>query len=325
MKNYSKHDFDYVVSTITGFTDEVGGALLTKALMGATTVKEISQRVGIKGSQSLNLLDSTPAFQAGACGWSASGTTTYTQRDLTVCQEKINMEWCSNDLRDTYLSMFLEGGDLSINEQTPFENVIADNIMQQVQQRVESKIWNATVSGGDCFDGLKTLIASGQTGVAVSVSGTAFNSGIAYGTNGNPIWEVDKLVNALDDNAQQLDDLKVFMSISNFRKYVQALTAQNYFQNYIGSSLQIGSMNASYAVHPNSNVKVIPTIGITTNYVCILPARYVFFGTNLIDDSERMDVFYSRDFDVLKGRASYSYGSQIAKFGSTNYYAVNGL
>ena len=325
MKNLSKHDFDYVVSSISGFTDEVGGALLTKALMGATTVKEVSQRVGIKGSQSLNLLDSSPVFKAGSCGWNASGTTTYTQRDLTVCQEKINMEWCSNDLRDTYLSMFLEGGDLTLNETTPFENVIAENIMQQVQQRVENKIWTATVSGGDCYDGLKTLIASGQTGVEVSVSGTAFNSAVAYGTNGNPIWEVDKLINALDANAQQLDDLKVFMSVPNFRKYVQALTQANYFQNYIGGSQQIGSMQNSFAIHPNSNVKIIPSIGITDNYVAILPARYVFFGTNLLDDSEKMDVFYSRDFDVLKGRAAYSYGVQIAKFGSLKYYATNGL
>jgi len=325
MKNYSKHNFDYVVSTITGFTDEVGGALLTKALMNATTVKEISQRIGIKGSQSLNLLDSTPVYQAGSCGWNSTGSTSYTQRDLTVCQEKVNMEWCNQDLRDTYLSMFLEGGDLSINEQTPFENVIADNIMGQVQQRVESKIWGATIAGGDCFDGLKTLIASGQTGVGVSVSGTAFNPSVAYGTNGSPIWEVDKLINALDDNAQNLDDLKVFCSVANFRKYVQSLTAANYFQNYIGSSMGIGSVNNSYAIHPNTNVKVVPTLGITTNYVCILPARYTFFGTNLLDDSERMDVFYSRDFDVLKGRASYSYGAQIAKFGSLNYFAVNGL
>ncbi len=38
MKNYSKHDFDYVVSSITGYSDQVGGVLLTKALVGATTV-----------------------------------------------------------------------------------------------------------------------------------------------------------------------------------------------------------------------------------------------------------------------------------------------
>lgn len=325
MKNYSKQNFDYVVSTITGFTDEVGGALISKALMGATTVKELSQRVGIRGSQALNLLDSTPVYAAGSCGWSASGTTTYTQRTITVCPEKAQFEWCQDDLRDTYLSMFLEGGDLDINKQAPFENEVAANIVKHVQQRVENKIWNATVSGGDCYDGLKTLIASGETGVAVSVSGTAFNPAVAYGTNGNPIWEVDKLINALDSDAQQLESLKVFVSVANFRKYVQALTAANYFQNYIGGSEAIGSMSNAFAFHPNANVKIVPTLGITDNYVALLPSELVFFGTNLIDDSEKIDVFYSRDFDVLKGMAKFSHGVQIAKFGSTNYYATNGL
>lgn len=325
MKNYSKNDFAYVVSSITGFTDEVGGALLTKALVGATTVKEVTQRVGVKGSQALNLLDSTPVFQAGACGWNASGSTTYTQRDLTVCSEKVNMEWCSKDLHDTYLSMFLAPGQIGEDESAPFENFIAQNLVQQIQQRVETKIWTATTAGGDCFNGFKTTIASGQTGVGVSVSGTAFNQAVAYGTNGNPIYEIDKLINALDSNVQALDDLKVFLSFANFRKYVQALTVANYFQNYIAGSKSIGDMANAYAIHPNSTVKVVPTIGITDNYVCILPARYAFFGTDLLSDSEKIDVFYSRDFDVLKGRSNFSYGSQIAKFGSTNYFAVNGL
>lgn len=325
MKNYSKQDFNYVVSSITGFTDQVGGLLLTKALVGATTVREISQRVGVKGTQTLNLLDSTPVFQEGACGWNASGSTTYTQRNLTVCSEKVNMEWCSKDLHDVYLSMFLAPGQIVEDESAPFENYIAQNIVDQIQQRVETKIWTATTGGGDCFDGFKTTIASGQTGVAVSVSGTAFNVGVAYGTNGNPIYEVDKLINALSDNAQQMSDLKVFMSFSNFRKYVQALTVANYFQNYIAGSKAIGSMSDAHAIHPNSLVKVVPTIGITDNYVCILPASYAFFGTDLMSDSEKIDIFYSRDFDVLKGRSNYSYGSQIAKFGSTAYFAVNGL
>lgn len=326
MKNFRKEDFNYVVSSITGYSDQTGGELLTKALMGATTVKEISQRVGIRGTQALNLLDSAPSFQLGSCGWNASGTTTYTQRNLTVCQEKINMEWCSDDLRDTYLSMFLEGGDIDINKQTPFQDIIAQNIVDQIQQRVETKIWQADSLSGDCFDGLSVLMpTTGNSFTAVSVSGTAFNPAIAYGTNGNPIWEVDKMINALDSNAQILDDYKLFVSVANFRKYVQSLTAANYFQNYIGSTNMIGSMPNSYAIHPNASVKIVPTIGITGNSAYLVPARYTVFGTNLLDDSEKIDLFYSRDFDVLKGISKYSYGVQVATFGSLKYFATNGL
>lgn len=324
MKTYSKEDFSYVVSSITGFTDQVGGELLAKALVGAQTPKYVNVRLGIKGTQALNLLDSSPSFQSGACGWSASGTTTFSQRNITTCDERLNESLCYKDLYDTYQSMLMNPGQTS--ETVPFESQIADLKVKQIQQRIEQKLWTATVSGGDCFDGFKTLIASGQTGVAVSVSGTSFSASAAYGTNGNPITEVDKLINALDDNAQAREDLVVFMSYANFRLYLQALTRANFFANYIGGAQTIGGPASYEVVHPNSNVKVIPTIGLNaSNQVTIGPAQYMVVGFDLLSDHEKLDMWYSRDNDELRIRANYNYGAQIAKFGSTAYFATNGL
>ena len=324
MKNYSKEDFSYVVSSITGFTDQVGGQLLAKALVGAQTPKYVNVRLGIKGTQALNLLDSAPSFQAGACGWSASGTTTFTQRNITTCAERLNESLCPDQLYPTYQSMLLAPGQTE--EVVPFESVIADLKIKQIQQRIEQKLWGATVSGGDCFDGFKTLIASGQTGVAVSASGTTFSASAAYGVNGNPITEVDKLISALDDNAQAREDLVVFMSYANFRLYVQALTRANFFQNYIGGTNAIGGPASYEALHPNTNVKVVPTIGLNaSNSVVIGPAEYMVVGFDLLSDAERLDIWWSRDNDEVRIRANYNYGAQIAKFGSTAYFAANGL
>ena len=321
MKNYTKENFSYVVSSITGFTDQVGGELLAKALIGATTPKYTNVRLGIKGTQALNLLDSSPSFQAGACGWNASGTTTFTQRNITVCPERVNEALCPDDLYPTYQSMLLQPGQTE--ESVPFENIIADLKVKQIQQRIEQKLWSATVSGGDCFDGFKTLIASGQTGVAVSASGTTFSPSAAYGANGNPITEVDKLINALDDNAMSREDLVVFMSYANFRLYVQALTRANFFANYIGGTEVTGMMEA---IHPNTNVKVVPTIGLAgSNQVVIGPKEYMIVGFDLLSDHERMEVWYSKDFNEVRFRANYNYGAQVAKFGSTAYFATNGL
>ena len=321
MKNYSKENFSYVVSSITGFTDQLGGELLAKALIGATTPKYANVRLGIKGTQQLNLLDSSPSFQAGACGWNASGTTTFTQRSITVCPERVNEALCPDDLYPTYQSMLLQPGQTE--ESVPFENIIADLKVKQIQQRIEQKLWQATVAGGDCFDGFKTLIASGQTGVGVSVSGTTFSPSAAYGSNGNPITEVDKLINALDDNAMSREDLVVFMSYANFRLYVQALTRANFFANYIGGTEITAMMEA---IHPNTNVKVIPTLGLAgSDKITIGPKEYTVVGFDLLSDHERMEVWYSKDFNEVRFRANYNYGAQIAKFGSTAYFATNGL
>jgi hypothetical protein len=323
MKKYSKEDFSYVVSSITGFTDQVGGELLAKALVGAQTPKYVNVRLGIKGTQALNLLDSSPSFQAGACGWNASGTTTYTQRNITTCAERVNESLCPNDLYPTYQSMLLAPGQTE--EVVPFENVIADLKIKQIQQRIEQKLWQADTNSGDCFDGFKLLIASGETGIGVS-AGVAFSASAAYGVSGNPITEVDKLINALDDNAQAREDLIVFMSYANFRLYVQALTRANFFANYIGGANAIGGPASYEALHPNTNVKVVPTLGLNgSNQVTIGPAEYHICGFDLLSDHERLDIWWSRDNDEVRIRANYNYGAQIAKFGSTAYFATNGL
>ena len=322
MKILKKENFSYDVSTIGNYVDQVGGELLSKALIGATTPKYVNVRLGIKGTQALNLLNSNIVFQAGECGWDTptGTTTTFRQRNITTCAEKYNEALCYQDLFDTYQSMLMKPGQTQ--ESVPFEQQIADLKVKQIQQRIESKLWKATTGGGDCFNGFASLIVTGTTGVGNS-SGTTFSSSAAYGTAGNPITEVDKLINVLSDDAMSRDDLRVFMSYANFRLYVQALTRANFFTNYIGSSEITGNMQA---VHPNTNVKVIPTIGLNgSNQVTIGPAEYMVVGFDLLSDHEKLVIWYSKDYDELRLRANYNYGAQIALFGSTVYFATNNL
>lgn len=324
MKILSKEQFAYDVSTIGGYVDQVGGELLSKALIGATTPKYTNVRLGIKGTQALNLLNSTAYFQDGTCGWSPSGTTTYTQHNITTCAEKYNEALCYKDLYDTYQSMLMAPGQTQ--ETVPFEQQIADLKVKQIQQRIEQQLWQATTAGGDCFNGFSLLISqsTGNTyaSAVASSSGTTFGTQ-AYGTAGNPITEVDKLINVLDDNAMSREDLRVFMSYTNFRLYVQALTRANFFQNYIGSTDITAMMEAT---QPNTNVKVIPTIGLNGSaQVVIGPAEYMVVGFDLLSDHEKLVIWYSKDFDELRLRANYNYGATIATFGTTKYFATNGL
>lgn len=320
MKILSKEQFAYDVATIGGYVDQVGGELLSKALIGGTTARYANVRLGIKGTQALNLLNSVAVFQDGTCGWDPTGnTTTFSQTNITTCPEKYNEALCYKDLYDTYQSMLMAPGQTS--ETVPFEQQIAELKVKQIQQRIEQQLWQAT-TGSSCFAGFKTLISTGTTGVANS-SGVTFSSLANYGTSGNPITEIDKLINVLDDNAMSREDLVVFMSYANFRLYIQALTRANFFQNYIGSSDITGMMEAT---QPNTNVKVVPTIGLNgSNQVVIGPREYMVVGFDLLDDSQKLVIWYSKDFDELRLRANYNYGVTIATFGSTAYFATNNL
>ena len=323
MKNYSKEDFSYVVSSITGFTDQTSTELMMKALVGGTTAKVGNVKLGIKGTQQIQIMDNSPAFQAGACGWSSSGTTTFSQISLTVCPEKINTELCPDSLYGTYQSLLLAPGQTE--EVVPFEVQIGELYVKKVQQRIEEKLWKATTAGGDCFNGFNSLIVTGATSVANS-NGTAFSATAAYGTNGNPITEVDKLISALDDNAQAIENLVVWMSYANYRLYVSALTKANFFVNYIGNSTVIGGEANAFAVHPNSTVKVYPTLGLSgSGKVVIGPADWFVIGFDALGDSDRMDIFYSRDNDIIRLRMNYAYGAALVRFAGINYFATNNV
>lgn len=314
-----KEKFSYDVDAISGYTDQEGGLLLTESMVGATTPQYSNIRTGIKGTQQINLLSSTIAVQDGACGWNQSGTTAYTKVDLATDSKKVNEAFCPKDLYTTYQSKLLKAGHTET--EVPFEKMIGDLKVKEVQEYIENKLWLADSAGDDGFDGLDKLIATGQTGVA-NAAGTAFSATAAYGADGNPITEVDKLINALDDDGMSRDDLVVYMSYANFRLYVQALTKANFFQNYVKDANITGKM---VATHPNSNVTVVPTKGLNgKGKVVIAPEEFVIIGFDLESDSESFDMWYSQDNDEIRLRINFNYGVTIPSF-STKYFATNNV
>lgn len=324
MSNLKKQAFSYDVSTIGGYSDQVGGELLAKALIGGTTAANVNLRTGIKGTQALNLLDSTPVFQDGNCSLSPSGETIFTQHSITTCPKTLFESLCYKQLFDTYQSMLMKAGQTQ--ETVPFEQMILDLKSKQVQQYVEQVLWTGTTTGGaDCFNGFAKMISTstGNTysGSCANSSGATFSSSALYGAAGNPITEVDKLINVLDDNALVREDLVVFMSYAYFRLYVQALTRANFFTNYIGGTDVTSNMSA---IHPNTNIKVIPTIGLNgSSQVTIAPAEYMVVGVDLLSD-ETLKAWYSVDFDEIRIRSNFNFGATVATFGTTKYMAWNG-
>ncbi len=150
-----RHDFSFNLSSLSTYTDEVGGELIRRAILESETIKIIKVQPGVKGSQAINLLNSDLYVQDGTCGWDPSGSTIYTQRDITVCQYKINETLCPADLNNYWLGQLLTPG--STPESVPFEQQISELKVAQISQYVENQIWGAS-SATTCFSGLKQLV-----------------------------------------------------------------------------------------------------------------------------------------------------------------------
>lgn len=302
-----KYEFGFNLSSLATYTDEVGGELMRKAILEGETAKIIKVQPGVKGSQSINLLDSTLVVQDGSCGWSSSGQTTYTQRDITVCQYKVNEALCPQDLNDYWLGQLLTPG--SYNETVPFEEQISILKTQQISQYIENQIWQAS-SATTCFSGFKEIIAN--DGEVITVTGTSAL------TSTNALAQVDLLVESIPDDIVNRTDLVVFMSHANYRKYLINYRTANYYHFNPEDSYQNFK-----TFHPATNILVHPVGGLNaSNLLVLAPAGYMVLGVDLMSDSETLKMFYSVDFDEVRLRSNFKVGVQIAW---PQYVISNGL
>lgn len=297
MATPKKYDFGFNLSSLATYTDEVGGELIRRAILEGETAKIIKVQPGIKGSQAINLLDSTLVVQDGQCGWSSSGQTTYTQRDITVCQYKVNEALCPADLNDYWLGQLLTPG--SYPETVPFEEQISILKTQQISQYIENQIWNAS-SASTCFSGFIELIDN--TAGVITVTGTSAM------TSSNALAQVDLLVEAIPDDVVNRTDWVVFMSHANYRKYLINYRTSNYYHYSPENSYEDFK-----TFHPATNILVHPVGGLNgSNKLVLAPAGYMILGVDLLSDSETLKMFYSVDFDEVRLRSNFKVGVQIA-------------
>ena len=307
MSNTKKYDFGFNLSSLATYTDEVGGELIRRAILEGETAKLVKVQAGVKGSQAINLLDSTLVVQDGTCGWNSSGSTTYTQRDITVCQYKINESLCPADLNNYWLGQLLTPG--SYPETVPFEEQISILKTQQISQYIENQLWQAS-SATTCFSGFKELLQN-TSGVNNLTGQTAITS-----TSG--LSQVDALIEQIQDDVVNRTDLVVFMSHAAYRKYLINYRTANYYHYNPENSYEDFK-----TFHPGTNILVHPVGGLNnSNLVVLGVAGYMVMGVDLLSDSETLKMFYSVDFDEVRLRSNFKVGVQIAW---PQFFITNGL
>ena len=96
------------VSALSNYTNENNFPLITKSLFEAKTMKLMTPMTGIKSAETVNIMETDSVFQAGGtCGFLSSGTTSFSQRVLTVGKIKINESLCPKTLEAYYLQVSL--------------------------------------------------------------------------------------------------------------------------------------------------------------------------------------------------------------------------
>ena len=277
------------LSGLSAYTDENKMELIRASLFGSVTLGMISVQPGIKSSAAINILSSTPLWAAGACGFSAAGSTALTQKPLTVSSIKKNESICVDDLEAYYIQSKMKPG--SYNEEIPFEQVYAEELAGQTAKMLENLTWQGDTAGAGNLvfaDGLIKLI---DADVSV-VTGTALAMDAA-----NIVAAVDEMVAAIPADVVASDDLTLFMGYAEYRIYAAALRDANLFA-YTGAENQGGDFTQFV---PGTNVKVVGVGGLNGQARMFLAeASNLFAGTDLLDDAEQFRIFYSEDNDEVR-------------------------
>ena len=296
-----KHNFSFDLTGLNTYTDEVGGLLLSESIVKAQTPSLVYIQAGEKGTQAINLLSSSISIGDGGCGWDTTANqsgTTFTQRNLATKLYKYQETLCPTSLRDYWAGMFLNNP--ASNEELPFEEQIAALKVKEIQKFVETKVWNATVAV-DGFDGFYTTIDPATAGVVAVVGATV-------PANNTMLTCVDEVISACPEAIRQDDDLIVFMSPANYNNYVVNLRTANYFHF---SPEEAGEEFITF--HPATNIRVVGVPGLTgKNRIVLGKSSEFVIGVGLMDDTERLDMWYSRDNDEVRLQGQFNLASNIA-------------
>tara|TARA_R110000737_G_scaffold339182_1_gene360862 strand:+ start:2647 stop:3570 length:924 start_codon:yes stop_codon:yes gene_type:complete len=292
------------VTALDQFNNELAGEFLVKSVIAGSTAEYVTVKEGIKYKEPLNLQEIDLVIQDGqGCVTTPSGSVTYTQRDIQVCQRSSFDGLCLRDLDSKYIGLLGPAG--SYPETYAFVEEYASQLVANFQKKNDEFIWTATTAAGDCVDGLNTLLASG------SAAGSPTFVSSSVPTSSNIGDQIDAQLEALDVNVQDRDDLTVFMSIANFRKYIVWLRNTNNYYFDMNSVENRGSLMSMK--HPFANVTIVGTVGLAgSNRIVMGPARQIVIGTDLISDLDNFQLWYDINGDQLKHRIVTKLGVQVA-------------
>ena len=286
----------YDISNLAAYVKTNADVILKDVVLGSVegdSVANMRKQLGVKTKEKLNYLNVTPALQNGKdCGFNASGSTAFSDRDIIVKTIKAQDEYCDRDLLGKFAESLV---NIAAGKETlPFEAQIVDEVVKGIRKQIEKIVWQGDTTLG--IDGLLKMAASGGTDSASTV-----NVSIAKGTN---IYEAVKAV-YLAIPEELLDNAFIGLSPANFRAFTQAMVEKNYY-HYSGPQ----DANVNEFIFPGSNVKVKSIQGLSGVNDKIYASVWdnLVYGTDLLNDEETVNAWYDPNTELFRYTIRFNAG-----------------
>ena len=278
------------------YVDEIKNDYIIKTITQGTTASLMKVQTGVKSAETINIIATRGVWQGKtACNPTASGTTTLTQRELTVGGVSVILEWCEESLETYSTQTRMKQG--STYTDLTFRTQILDDVKQNILADKEVAIWQGDTTAGSAylnkFDGLIKIIGASSPVTATPVAWSVANSRTA-------------VQNALTDITADMytaGNLKMFMGQTEARDYRLKLGLDNLY-HLTGADAKL------YA--ENSDIEIVPVAGLNgTKKVYVMSPDNMFLGTDMEGEDEKFDLKVLEN-EKLRLTVKFKLGVQVA-------------
>ena len=282
---------NFLVSSLPAYVENNRDLIIKNfALVGTDTRKRIGLQTGVKLNAYLNYLALDPSFQDGSsCGFNPLDEIVLSQKQISTAPIKVDGEICPETLLGKWAEFKVR---LAATEnELPFEQYIIDTLIGQINKKIESMIWAASISGGDLIDGFLAQFTADSDVVSATLTGISS----AYDA-------VKAVYFSMTEEALEKGGA-IFVDPAIFRALLNDLTVLNYFHYDMGNSF------ADEFLLPGTDVRVIKTPGLaSTKAIVGTFAENLVYGTDAENDNERVDIWWSQDARVFRYQVKWNSG-----------------
>lgn len=304
------------LGTLSAYTRQSVKPLLQAAVFSAKTQQMIKSGgitlTNVKSSEAIPQFDTDAVFGTQSCSFDPSGTTSFTQRTVTVGKIKVEEKICPKDMEAYFLQEALKAGSTYEDfGNAEFQKAYLDRKNMKIAAQLETAIWQGDTGSGNAnlnkFDGLIKLIAAGSP-VDANVSGYTGIAPITTIGPTNVIAAIKGMKNAIPAALKGATDVVIFCGYDVYDMYVDAGIAANLFHYDFNDKSNYGGLTV-----PGTGIKLEAVHGLDgTGKLYATRLSNIVEAVDLQGEEENYKMWYSEDNNDVRFRAEWKYGVNVA-------------
>lgn len=299
----------YVVSGITNnyVIEDANKVIINELFTGSPVLDVIMKNsnlmTGVKSSETINIVNTRGIWQSQACSLNPSGSTTFTQRTVTIGKPKIDLSFCERDLEPKFLQKkMIKGGNY---DALTYINEIKADILQNIKADQRAAIWQGDTTVWqdylNKFDGLVKLIG------AATIGGTYSGTTWSEANSRTAVKGLAALVVA-DTSVYHGGETtaKAYMSPAMAFAYRSKLIADNLYH--------IDPTNPKQTLFlEGTTIPVVEDAGLTgLNYIYVIEDENLHGATDLENEEEKFEFWFSKDDQKIYFHTEWKFGINFA-------------